>query len=99
MRVHTFAAAELGSGEGRPSPDELEQRGGRVDLAAGHLVAPPVEREHHLLQLHVGRSISPSLATAVRSAQALFKVVGWIGGLIIDERKHGRKRYIVMESY
>ena len=63
MRVHTFAAAELGSGEGRPSPDELEQRRGRVDLAAGHLVAPPVEREHHLLQLHVGRSIDFSLAS------------------------------------
>ena len=36
-RVLTLAATELDAGEGRVGPDELKQRGPRVDVAAGHI--------------------------------------------------------------
>lgn len=48
-RRRTFAAAELGPPEGRPGADELQQCRRRLQLRGGHLVAPPVQREHQPL--------------------------------------------------
>jgi len=47
--ARTFAAAELGALERRPRPDELHQPRRRVHVGGGHLVPPPVQREHQPL--------------------------------------------------
>ena len=47
--ARTFAAAELGALERRPRPDELHQPRRRVRVGGGHLVPPPVQREHQPL--------------------------------------------------